>query len=231
MCQRLHSGRTHSTSMTEVSMHFTVGQCLRSFLHVTFTTDCRAFFTMVHHISGGCCLEAVIPCFRLPHFFLGTSVKSTERRHWRQTDCVSLWASTTNEAAANGISRLSQHNLWLGYIHFLFSFLFYHKLPVTTVIVTSLRGFLHSRAWNNSHSGLQSRGGSGSFTALWSASQMASESQMMYSLQPNYNFFITRPQRFVLNADVLKPVGMNGLWNKHDVEGNMATKAACWGEM
>lgn len=65
--------------------------------------------------------------FSTSSVFLGTSVIPIQRLHWRQMDCFWLWASTTKEAATNGIRRLPQHNLWLGCIHFLFSFLFYYR--------------------------------------------------------------------------------------------------------
>lgn len=73
-------------------------------------------------------------------------------------------------------------------------------LPVTTVIVMSLRWFLHSPARNNSHLGLHN--GGGSFTALWSGTQIAFEPKMIHSVCANCYCFIIRTNHFVLNTDV-----------------------------
>lgn len=119
-------------------------------------------------------------------------------------DCFSLWASTANEAATNGISKSPQHNP-VAWLHSLPVFLSCSTtgLPVTAVIVTSLRWFLHSQAWNNSCLGLLNlEGGGRSFTALWSDTQMASKPEMIYSLWPNYNIFKMRSAHFLLNANV-----------------------------
>lgn len=140
--------------------------------------------------------------------------QSSHSLHWRQMEAFhSGHSQQTRQRPMGSASRL---NTTCGLAAFTSCFLSCSttELPVTTVIVTSLTWFLPRQGWNNNHLVLHNGGGgSGSFTALWSGTQMASEPEMIYSLWPNCKYFIMTPLYFVSSADV-KPLKQTRCWTE-----------------